>query len=40
MNLNPIIPQRENLQDALWPIVKPESAEQIEAELENQKFIF
>ena len=40
MNLNPIIPQREQLQDKLWPIVKADSAEQIEEELENQKYIF
>ena len=40
MKLNPIIPEREDLQDSLWPIVEPDTAEQIEAELADQKFTF
>ena len=40
MNLNPIIPERDDLQDTLWTILKPERDEHVDGELENQKFIF
>ena len=40
MKLNPIIPQRKNLQDQLWEFVQPNSTHQIDLELKHQKNIY
>ena len=40
MKLNPIIPQRKNLQDQLWDFVQPNSTFQIDLEQEDQGFAF
>ncbi|MBO6073874.1 MAG: hypothetical protein J6P74_01915 [Paludibacteraceae bacterium] len=40
MKLNPIIPQRKNLQDQLWEVVQPSSTFQIDMELKHQKRIY
>jgi len=40
MNLNPIIPQRKELQSILWDHVQPNSTHQIQLELENQEYTY
>lgn len=40
MNLNPIIPEYRSLNDKLWDFVQPSRDDQIDLELENQKYIF
>ena len=40
MKLNPIIPQRKNLQDQLWEFVQSNSTHQIDLELKHQKNIY
>ena len=38
MKLNPVIPQRKNLQDQLWDFVQPNSTYQVDLELEDQEY--